>query len=892
EYVVSSTLRDPVELRTWMDYVFAKWFLNLPGVAAAEIGGGPLREVIVMPDQRRLAGFGLTIDDLVSALERGNLETAGGRLRMDKQEITGRTAGRFGSVSEVAALPMEVTDEGGVVRVIRLRDVAEVIDSAEDERLRIRLNGIPGVKLAIQKQPQANTVAVVDVVNERLAWLRKNNLIPDDIEIHVVSDEAVFVRQAINNASMAAVSGAILAMIVVFVFLGDLRRTLIIGSAIPIGIMVAIVLMDITGLTLNIMTLGGIALGVGMLVDNTIVMLENVYRNQRLGKSRNEAAQDAAAEVNSAIVASTTTNLAAVLPFLFIGGLIGLLFRELIATISAAIVASLVVALTLVPALGARVPVGRAGLLRRAADAVMEALQNIYVRVLRFCLAFRWVLPLIFIAGLWLALPVFQSGKQVFIPEVDDGRIRIDMVADAGISLGEMDRTVKRVEQLLAQQPDVESLFAQVGGYVFGRSQYEATNRSRISVQLVPLKQRSMSSADWITNMNKEIRKLQLAGVKVRMRNAGIRGFHIGRGDDAVSLRVQGPDLEVLGNIGRMIVERIESVPGLDNVRHSSEDIVQELTVTVDRERAAALGFNVESVGRALRIALEGLVVTDFIEGDRKFDVRLRLPRTDVSNPRDLETILLFPAGRTQGAVYLGDVAAVNLVNSPAKIQRDRQQRIIEVNGNISGDSTLGEVSAEIARRLDGFELPQGYTLYDGGDADVLKKSERLARMLMALALFLVFVVMAVQYESLRNPVVILLSVPFAAIGVALGIIGVGLPLSMPLWLGMIMLAGIVVNNAIVLIEYVEIERERGKPMEAAILSAGRLRLRPILMTTLTTVAGMSPLALALGEGAEMLQPLAIAIVSGLSFSTLVSLVLVPVLYRLLGRRDPVATPA
>lgn len=892
EYVVSSALRDPVELRTWMDYELSKWFLNLPGVAAIEIGGGPLREIIVQPDQQRLASFGLTVDDLVRALDLGNQEIAGGPLRMAKQEITGRTAGRFASVAAIAALPMQVVAEGGAGRIVRLRDVAEIIDGEEDEKLRIRLNELPGVKLAVQKQPQANTVAVVDAVNERLAWLKTNRLLPDDIEIHVVSDEAVFVRQALRNATLAAVSGAVLAMLVVFVFLGDLRRTLIIGTAIPIGVMVAIVLMDMTGLTVNIMTLGGLALGVGLLIDNTIVMLENVYRNQRLGKPREAAAVDAAAEVNSAVVASTATNLAAVLPFLFIGGLVGLLFRELIATISAAIVASLIVALTLVPALGARVSVGQSGGMRRVIDAIMGALQAAYVWVLKGCLRLRWLVPLPFIIGLWLAWPVFLSGKQVFLPEIDDGRVRADIVADAGISLDEMDRTVQRLERLLRAQPETDAVFAQVGGYVFGRSQYEATNRARLSTQLVPLAERGTSGTDWIKRMNKEIGGLQIAGLQVRMRNEGIRGVRLGRGDDAVSIRIQGPDLDSLAALGRQVVDRITSVPGLENARHSAEDIVQELTVRIDRERAAALGLSVDAVGRALRIALQGLVVTDFIDGNRQFDVRVRLPRTEMSSPRDLETILLFPAASDHLAVFLGDVASVELVNSPSTIRRDRQQRIVEVNGNISGDATLGEVSAEIERRLANFELPDGYTLYDGGDALTLKKSERLARMLLALALFLVLVVMAVQYESLRNPVVILLGVPFAAIGVAAGVVGFEMPISMPLWLGMIMLAGIVVNNAIVLIEYVEIERERGMSMEKAILSAGRIRLRPILMTTMTTVAGMTPLAVGLGEGSEMLQPLAIVVVCGLSFSTLVSLVLVPVIYRVLGRRDGDRAPA
>jgi multidrug efflux pump subunit AcrB len=887
EFVISSRLRSPAELRAWIDYVFAKWFLNLPGVAAVEIGGAPLREVVVMLDQQRLAGYGLTLDDIMAALRRENVETAGGPLRMARQEINSRTSGRFTRVEDIADLPLLVRSDDSEAGVVRLKDVAQVIDSHQDEKLRIRLNGTPGVKVSVQKQPQANTVEVVDAVKQQLGWLQDEKLIHADIDIDSVSDQSIYVRQALANAGTAALSGAILAMLVVYLFLGDLRRTLIIGSGIPIAIMVAVVLMATADLTLNIMTLGGLALGVGMLVDNTIVMLENVYRHQRMGKPREEAAVDAAAEVNSAIVASTSTNLAAVLPFLFVGGLVGLLFRELIATISAAIAASLVVALTLVPALGARVPVRKAGLLRRGIDAAMGALQRGYGRVVAVLLKAPWLVPVPFIAALMLSLPLFFSNKQVFLPELDDGRVSARMVADAGINLDQMDRTVARLEKLFLAQAEVVTAFSQIGGFVFGRSEYERTNRSRIYMQLVPLAKRDVSSGEWVKRMKKEVDALRLVGVQVRMRNDGIRGIRMSRGDDDISIRVQGADLDTLAEIGDDIVRRLSAVDGLKNVSHSSEDIVQELSVVVDRERAAALGLSIESVGQAVRVALQGVPVTDFIDDDRQYDVRVRLPRAELTSPRDVEGILLFP--NTDGArpVYLGDVAAVELVNSPADIRRDQQQRIIEVSGNIGSGETLGEVTVAMGEVLAALELPAGYTLYDGGAGETLREGEELSRMLIGLALFLVLVVMAVQYESLRNPVIIMLSVPFAIIGVAAALQVLELPISMPLWLGLIMLAGIVVNNAIVLVEYIELERERGKAKVEAIVEAARLRLRPILMTTLTTVVGMLPLALGLGEGSELLQPLAITISCGLAFSTLVSLLLVPAMYRMLGRRDP-----
>jgi CzcA family heavy metal efflux pump len=890
EFVVSSPLRNRVELRTWTDDIFAKRFLSIEGVASAEVGGGLVREIQVVPDQRRLAGLGLSIDDVIQTVQQGNEDIPAGRLRMARQEYISRTAGRLTSLAAVAALPVKLPSGDS----IPLSEVAQVLDSHEDERIRVRYNGVPGVKMTIQKQPNANTVDVADRVNARLAWLRANELIPADIKVNVVSDQSTYVRRSLNNATLAAISGALLAMIVVYFFLGNVRGTLIIGTAIPISIMVTFVIMALGGLTLNIMTLGGLALGVGMLIDNTIVMLENITRHQRDNPDPQAAATEAASEVNSAIVASTTTNLAAVLPFLFISGLTGLLFRELIFTISAAIVASLVVALTLVPTLAARRAENAQGRMRVIIDRTMERLQNAYVRLLAKVLAARLLVVAIMVAGLVaIVFGVFWSAKREYLPALDDGRINASITMDPGISVEEMDRVVKRLEQLAWAQGNVESLYTLVGGRIFGRTQRETPNESTVAIQLVPLTERKLSSQAWIKRFSGALQKEQLAGVRVRARVVGIRGLRVGRSDDDISVRIQGPDLDVLTRLGEQVLQRLRGTPGLRNLQHSGEQRWHELAVEIDRQRSAELGLDVDRVGRAVKIALEGLVVSDYLDGDRSYDIRVRLPQQEFDNPQALEAILLFAPQRDRPAVYLRDVAKVTLVSTPAEIRRENQRRIVEVTGSLAGDLSLGEVSALVKQRLHGMQLPTGYIMYSGGTDVVLAQGSELAWILAGLALFLVYVVMAVQYESLRNPTVIMLSVPFTMIGVGLGLLLIRLPTSMPVWLGVIMLIGIVVNNAIVLVEYVEILRERGMAMHDAILEAGRLRLRPILMTSLTTVVGMLPLALGLGEGAEMLQPLAVTIVFGLSFSMMVSLVLVPVLYVLLHRRaTAVGAPA
>jgi CzcA family heavy metal efflux pump len=881
EFVVNSPLRDRVELRTWTDDVFAKRFLNIEGVAAAEVGGGLVREILVLPDQRRLTGLGLSIADINEIIRRGNEDLPAGRLRAGAHEYTSRTAGRLDSVAAIGALlvPLPSGDS------ISLGEVAEVLDSHQEERIRVRYNGVPGVKMTIQKQPNANTAGVAEQVNARLAWMRANSLVPEDINVDVVSDQSLYVRRALTNATVAAVSGGVLAMVVVYLFLGNVRGTLIIGTAIPISIMMTFVIMALGGLTLNIMTLGGLALGVGMLIDNTIVMLENIGRHQQSGESGLQAGTEAAAEVNSAIVASTSTNLAAVLPFLFIGGLTGLLFRELIFTISAAIVASLIVAVTLVPTLAARMSGAVKGRMRAGVDRVVARAQDFYARVLEAVLRAPIVVIVIMIVALvTLAAPTFTSKRQEFLPSLDDGRISVSITVDPGSSIDAMDTVVQRLERLMWSQGNVESIYSLVGGRIFGRTERETGNQSTLSVQLVPLTRREISSQAWIKKFMRALSAQQIAGLRVRPRVAGIRGLRTGRSEDDVSVRVQGADLGTLERLGQQVAKALRAAPGLRNVRNSAEEIWHELAVHIDRQRASELGVAVTDVGQALRVALDGVVVSDFLDADRSYDIRVRLPEEEFDNPAALGGVLLFGERRERPAVYLRDVARVELVPMPAEIRRESQRRIVDVTASLTDDFALGEVMAEVRKQLQSLELPPGYTLYTSGLDVSLERGRRLAWVLVGLALFLVYVVMAVQYESLRNPTVIMLSVPFALIGVSLGLMLTGLTISMPVWMGVIMLVGIVVNNAIVLVEYIEIMRERGRALHAAIIEAGRLRLRPILMTTITTVVGMLPLALALGEGAEMLQPLAVTIVAGLSFSMLISLVLVPAMYSLISR--------
>ena len=896
EYVIGSSLRDPLELRAYVDYGLSRQLINLPGVAAAEVGGGLEREILVVADQYRLAGLGLDVLDIEQRLRQANQDVSAGRLRMSQGEITGRAQGRFADVQGIAELPLlDPATSGSTLRerdrsplsLLRLGELGQVVDGAAEERLRIRLNGEPGIKLSVQKQPQANTVTVVERVEQELERLAETGQIPEDVQIQRVDDQARYIRHSLNNAITAAAGGALLAMAVVYIFLGSVRRTLIIGSAIPIAVLATFILMAGAGLSFNIMTLGGLALGVGMLVDSAIVMLENIYRHQRLGESRVPAADAASREVTGAIVASTSTNLAAVLPFLFIGGLVGLLFRELIFTISAAILVSMVVSLTLVPALAGRVPARHEGPLRCLVDRTLTWLQEGYSGLLGLLLRVRWLVIAAFITGLALTVPWLLESQQEYLPKMDEGNVQITLTADEGLSLDEMDAQVTEIESIVADQPEVAAIFTTVGGFVFGRSSFESANRASIQVVLKPLEERGGIDSDaWGDRVKGLIAQRQIPGLKVTAYTRGIRGIRFNNAEDDVSLRIRGENLETLARLGDQVVARLKQVPGLTNLTHGYETVIQEISIRLDRERAAAFGLSVEDVGALLRYGMEGRVVTELIDGDRAVDIRLRLDRLDIAAPGDLESIIIFSRTGPRRPLRLGDLAQVTLAPQPASIQRDSQQRVVEITASAGGGLSVEQAvraALEAAREI---PVPPGYTLYEAGSLETLKQGREMGTLLLALALFLVLVAMAVQYESIRNPLVILLSVPFALTGVVLGLQWTGLPVSMPVWLGLIMLAGIVVNNAIVLVEFIEIERRRGLGVQEAILSAARLRLRPILMTTLTTVVGLVPLAMAIGEGSEMLQPLAVTIVAGLSFSTLVSLLLVPMIYRIMGRGD------
>ena len=885
EMAFSSSERDLVWLRDWAEHRLRPLLLTIEGIASVDIAGGLVREIQVILDQERLRSYGLTVSQVNDALREANQDVAAGRVSSPTREVVGKTAGKFRSVEDVRATLLSVTGGGRVP----LSEVATVLDTNREQRLWARLDGDPAIKLSIRKQPNANTVSVADEVGARLAELSATGFIPREIQYETIQNQADFIRGSVNSVRNAALLGATLAMFVVLVFLGSLRKTFVIGLAIPLAVLATFVMMGMSHLTLNIMSLGGLALGVGLLIDNSIVMLENIFRHKEEGnEDAEEAALDGAAEVQSAVTASTVTNLAAVVPFLLISGLAALIFRELILTISFAILASLLVALTVVPMLAAQLSKVRftSGLSRFPPlvgfDHFIGRARSGYLRLAGVVVVRgRWAVLGAGVLALAGALYAVRGLGSEFLPQVDDGNVSVSISLPPGSSAEETNRVTKEVEALVETMPDVKGVFATAGGRIWGSGTSERSGSGSIDVVLAGRSERELSADAWVRRMQAKIQERGFAGSRISVRPPRIRGLRTSTSGSAVALDIQGDDLEMLQAIAEDLMHRLQDVPGLENLEPSAEEASPELTIELDRERAAYLGLSVAAVGQTIRTALDGAVPTRFSSGNQEYDLRVMFPRARFTSPEELGSIALFP-GATNGApVYLRDVATVRSTLGPTTILRENQNRVLRLTGDVIAEvASVGEVNDVIRARLGEIQMPDGYAVLIGGEQEAIEENNRQLGIVAGLAVFLVFVVLAVQYESVVNPFVIILAIPLSLIGVG-GLLRItGTPLSAPVLLGVILLAGIVVNNAILLVEYAENgRRERGLSRAQAVVEAGGVRLRPILMTTLTTLFGMLPLALGIGQGSELMQPLAIAVVGGLSVSTFLTLFIVPAAY-------------
>ncbi|WP_457653327.1 efflux RND transporter permease subunit [Rhodocaloribacter sp.] len=913
------------QLRRFADEQLKKALESALGVAAVKVNGGLEDEVQVLVDQQKLAQLGIPIERVVDVLRAENVNLSGGRLEEGIQQFLVRTVNQFETIDQIGDVIVEAR-EG---RPVYLRDIATVRMGYKEREAVTRMNGIEAVEVAIYKEGDANTVAVARAVEERMR--RVEALLPEGMKLVKVYDQSTFITKAIDEVVQAGLIGGLLAVLVLYLFLRNFATTLIISLSIPVSVIATFNIMYGYDLTLNIMSLGGLALGIGLLVDNSIVVLENIARHREMGKSGPLAAREGASEVGKAVIASTLTTVAVFFPLVFVRGIAGQLFRDQALTVTFALLASLVVALTLIPmlaSLGGKKPVleaappppkartrfgrgVRAGrvflfttvptwiargfvLAARGLGRLMRGLLSPFVWVFNKgydALARRYppmiegalrhkglVLGAAFalFAGTMFLVP--RLGVEL-IPQLAQGEFNVTFRLPPGTPIETTDAVMARIQRTARGVDEIRTSFAVAGSgnRLDANPEEGGENRGELHVALAP----GVGEADEeraVAALREELE--HLPGVLYKFSRPTLFTFKT-----PIEIEVAGFDLDRLKLVSRAIAQRLGQSDRFADVKSSMEVGRPEVQIRFDRERAAALGLAVHDIADRVVNKVRGAVATRYSWHDRKIDVLVRAREDDRASIEDLRKLIVNP--ESARPVPLEAVADVVVDAGPGEIRRVGQQRVAIVSANLRrGD--LGAAEAEITRILDGITVPNGLTVRMAGQSEEMAMSFRSLLFALALAVFLVYLVMASQFESLLHPFVIFFSIPLALIGAVLALWLTGSTISVVVFIGLILLAGIVVNNAIVLVDLINQLRAEGHTKGEAIVEAGRLRLRPILMTTLTTTLGLLPLAVGFGEGAEIRAPMAVTVIGGLVVSTMLTLIVIPVMYAILDRKpDP-----
>ena len=846
---------------------------SIDGVAAVRISGGFEEEIHVELDEQKLASLGVSIQEVTTRLGQENINLTAGTLQEGESKYLVRTLNEFQDVEEIN--DVIVAQKNGVP--IRLSDLGSAYSGYKERKVITRINGEESVEIAVFKAADANTVTAAAQVRTRLEELEQEysgKRVP--LNFQVVFDQSRFIEHSIDEVLNTAMIGGILAIIVLFLFLRSVKSTLIIALSIPLSIVATFFLMYGANISLNIMSLSGLALGIGMLVDNSIVVLEAIHRYQAQGHSPREAADLGASEVGHAVVASTLTTVCVFAPIVFVEGIAGQLFADQALTVTFSLVASLLVAIMLIPMLAS---LGQDGVENARIETPKKVREFFLVRPYSWFLAYALRQRLVFLA---VALVLFAAALSLLtglgselIPEISQGEFFVDLQLPPGTPVEQTSQRIEEVEAVIRQEPDVERYYTIVGsGNQTGASAVE--EREHIGQILVALG----------PGMLHEKETAVLEGLREGLRDIPAVDYKFSRPalfsfKQPIEVIVQGYNLQALKTYADRIRDRLAQIPGLRDLKASTDGGNPEVQIHFDRQKLANYGLNINQAAGLLRNKVQGDIATELNEPDRKIDIRVRVLEEDRRSLFDLENLVLDVPNRSP--VHLSTVADIVLEEGPTEIRRIGPQRVALISANLV-DRDLQSAVDEIDQALQEFELPPDMFAYVGGQSEERAVAFESMQFAILLAVFLVYLVMASQFESLVQPFIIMFAIPFALIGVALALYLTGLVLSVVVLIGGVILAGIVVNNSIVLIDFTNQLREQGKDKFQAIQEACAVRLRPILMTTSTTVLGLIPMAVSLGEGSELRVPMAVTVIGGLMTSTLLTLALVPVLYTLMTR--------
>jgi HAE1 family hydrophobic/amphiphilic exporter-1 len=878
------------------------------GTAAVKVSGGLEDEIQIRVDQQKLSQLGISIDQIAARIRAENVNLSGGRLEEGNQRFLVRTLNEFQSVDEFRdAIVAYVSD-----RPVYLRDVATVERGYKEREAITRVRGQESVELAVYKEGDANTVQVAKRIEQRIDALLEE--LPEGIELAKIYDQSTFISSAVNDVRLAAILGGLIAIFVLYGFLRDSRATTIVGIAIPVSVIGTFLLMYTNDISLNIMSLGGIALAVGMLVDNSIVVLENIVRKKEQGEGIVQAAQNGTAEVGSAVVAATLTTIAVFFPMVFISGVAGQLFRDQALTVTFALIFSLIVALTLIPmlaSLGARSRYDDGGdgepagwftrliafivrmfgfvfvLIGKVFWALLwvptwilqrlyGAAATVYPRLLRWSLDHRLtvvVAALVIFAGTMSLLP--RLGTEL-IPQFSQGEFDVDLRLSPGAPLAETDRAIQAAQRAAAGIDAVELNYSVAGtGNRLDANPVDAgDNTGTLSVRLAPGAGRNAENST-MDAMRDELSRLP--GVQYEFSRPALLSFA-----SPLQIEVSGFDLDALARVSSAVVTEMAASGRFADIKTTVERGNPEIQIVFDQERAAKLGLAVRDIANRVVANVRGELATRFTWRDKKIDVLVRSVDTRRSSIEEIRRLIVNPT--SDRPVTLDAVAEVKVSQGPAEIRRAAQERVAIITANLAyGD--LGAAAAEAGTIVSRIPMPEGVSALVSGQSEEMEDSFKSMRFALILAIFLVYLVMASQFESLIHPFVILFTIPLALVGAVLALFITGTTINIVALIGVIMLAGIVVNNAIVLVDLINQLRAQGIERIEAIMEAGSARLRPILMTSLTTALGLLPMAMGFGEGSEVRTPMAITVIGGLVVSTLLTLVVIPVVYSLMDRK-------
>lgn len=876
-FVLSSEVRSRGEIRKLVEDVVSDELQRVEGVSEVNVYGAGKREFKIQVDSQKLNGYGISFQNVYSIINSENMNTPGGSVKEHGTELTVRTLGKYKNIDDIKNIV--VSNQNG--RIVKLSDIANVTDAWEEETSYARSNGVPSVVLAVQKQSRTNTVAVTDGVMEAMDKLKQADL-PNDIKVDVIRDQSVYIRENVSDVWSSILFGGFLALLITYLFLQNFRATVIGGLAIPTSVIATFVLMKQMDFTLNNMSLMGLSLAVGMLIDDAIVLIENIFRHMEMGKGPLQAAQEATEELALAILATSLALVAVFIPIGSMGEIVGQFFAQFGLTVAFAVAFSTISAYSLTPMMSAywlkkpkefaKDSHARNKYLQLVLDKFEAGFQDtrkFYNESMKIAITHPKKIIILSCVTLLFNFALLPFLGVELQPTYDSGEFSVVIKAPTGTDLEKMKYMVEPVEEEISRLGEVEIVSMRLGG------SRTPVSQGTIDVKLIPASERKRSMSEVMDELRSKLKNVSGLSISV------VTGQGGGRGDKRpVQVGLRGSDMDILEGYAQNLAEMLRQQPGATDIDISTGEAEPEVIVKVDPLRASALGLNASNVGEIVKMAFQGKTTSNsFTVGDNDYSIRIQLKDENRKNIEDVRNLMV--SASSGSFVRLADVADVVLDSGPTRIDREDRQRQLVVYANTVG-TTPGELIQKIEKEL----IPQlnmqlGYRYKMIGQADMMNKTFAEIAKALLIAIIMIYMVLAAEFESFVQPLIIMVALPFALIGAIIGLLVTGQTINMMSLIGFTMLLGLVTKTSILLVDYANQARTAGKSVKESILEACSLRLRPILMTTLSTVLGMTPIALGIGAGAELRQSMGVVLVGGLVTSTILTLVVVPLVYML-----------